>query len=349
MSVSGRPEPGHPNPRVVVTGGAGFIGARLVQVLNRQGIDNILIVDDLAAEKVANLSSLDFADLMPVKAFTKDIANGALPFAPSCVFHQGACSDTMATDGEYILSNNYEYSKALLHSCLRQDVDFIYASSASVYGNGVQFAEAPINESPLNLYALSKWMFDQYVRRNVLATPTDSHALVMGMRYFNVYGPCENHKNRMASVAWHFSQQYRNNGKVKLFEGTGGYGNGEQRRDFVYVDDVVDVNLAGMNGDIRSGIYNVGTGQSSSFNDVANATINAWRVRAGDPELTTAQLVGDGLIEYIEFPEALTGKYQSFTEANIAALRAGGYRGGFRSVRDGVRAYIDYLADHSTD
>ena len=310
---------------IIVTGGAGFIGSNLVKALNDKGFTDVLVVDDLTdGIKFRNLVDcqvIDYLDkddfLQMVKQernFTENI---------EAIFHQGACSATTEWDGRYMMENNYAYSKALLHYCLKLKIPFIYASSAAVYGIGENFKEAKENEAPVNVYGYSKYLFDEYVRRFV----TEPESLVVGLRYFNVYGPREQHKGSMASVAWHLNQQIQETGKVKLFEGSGGYADGDQRRDFIHVDDVVKVNLWMLeNG--TYGIVNVGTGTSRPFNDVAKAIIS-WH--------------GKGEINYIEFPVHLKGSYQSYTEADIHSLRKMGYEDDFLSVEEGVKQYLDDL------
>jgi ADP-L-glycero-D-manno-heptose 6-epimerase len=245
----------------------------------------------------------------------------------------------METDGRYMMRNNYRYSVNLLDHCQNNDIPLLYASSASVYGAGTVFSEKREHEAPLNVYGYSKFLFDQYVRR-VLPERT---AQVAGFRYFNVYGPREQHKGRMASVAFHFFQQYQANRRVQLFDGSGGYPAGEQRRDFVFVDDVVAVNLEFLDHPERSGIYNLGSGHAQTFNEVAVATINACRAADGQAPLSVAELVRAGTIEYIEFPPQLVGKYQSFTQADLSALRAAGYRAPMTTVEHGVAAYVERL------
>ena len=240
------------------------------------------------------------------------------------MFHQGACSATTEWDGRYLMRNNYEYSKTLLHYCLERRIPFIYASSAAVYGAGPVFKEGRDYEAPLNAYGYSKFQFDAYVRQIL----PRAHSQIAGLRYFNVYGPRELHKGGMASVAFHLNTQLLNGERLKLFEGCDGYGDGEQRRDFVYVGDAVAVNLWLLDQPRVSGIFNVGSGRSQPFNDVARAVID-WH--------------GGGEIQYIPFPEHLRGRYQSFTEADIGALRAAGYAQPFLSVEQGVRAYLDSL------
>ena len=324
---------------IIVTGGAGFIGSNLVAGLNRVGEREILVVDNLSnADKVKNLSGLDIADYMDKDAFRRAVRKGRVPGGVRALFHQGACSDTMATDGRYVLDNNFTCSKELFHFCREQGIPFLYASSASVYGAGERFVESPECESTLNAYAYSKLLFDNYLRRQ-----GDPGMQCVGLRYFNVYGPREQHKGRMASVAWHFHGQYRREGRVRLFQGSGGYENGEQRRDFVSVEDVVAVNLFLLENPSISGIFNLGTGRCQSFNDVAISVVNSLRRRDGQEDLSLAGAVDDGVIEYIPMPAALHGKYQSFTEANLDRLRSTGYSRPFLSVEEGVGRYMEVL------
>ncbi len=234
------------------------------------------------------------------------------------------------------MSLNLDYSKLLYHWCQEREVPLVYASSASVYGAGLIFSEDPENEHPLNAYAFSKWLFDRYVSDHV----SSRKAQVVGLRYFNVYGPREDHKGRMASVAWHFFNQYRSEGIVKLFKGSGGYESGLQQRDFIYVGDAVGVNLYFLDHPQISGIFNVGTGKSQTFNEVAQAVINGCRQHDGEEPLSLCQLVSEGIIDYIPFSDALTGKYQSFTEANISSLREVGYQEKFLNVEEGVSRYL---------
>ena len=322
----------------IVTGAVGFIGANLVKALNSRGVVDIIAVDNLKqGDKFRNLVDCEIADYLDKQEFIGMLAAGDLDGAVEAVLHQGACSDTMEHDGRYMMDNNYRYSLELLDFCLDQEVPFLYASSASVYGAGRVFRESREHEAPLNVYGYSKFLFDQAVRRRL--AQTDFSAQVAGFRYFNVYGPRESHKGRMASVAFHFFNQYRAEGKVKLFEGCDGYGNGEQRRDFIHVDDVVKVNLHFLDSG-RSGIYNVGTGRAQTFNDVAVATVNACRAAQGEAALPLAELRNRGMIEYIAFPEALRGKYQSYTEADVSLLREAGYDAPFATVEEGVARYV---------
>ncbi|MEL7449432.1 MAG: ADP-glyceromanno-heptose 6-epimerase [Pseudomonadota bacterium] len=310
----------------IVTGGAGFIGSNVVKALNLRGESDVLVVDDLTdGHKFRNIADCDIADYLDKDDFLQAV-RGAKSFGKvQAVLHQGACSATTEWDGRYMMANNYEYSKELMHYCMEERIPFIYASSASVYGAGPEFREDPACEQPLNVYGYSKFLFDKYVR-TLLA---DAPAPIVGMRYFNVYGPREAHKGSMASVAWHFNGQLKADGEVRLFEGSDGYDNGEQRRDFVYVGDVADVNLWLVDNPSVSGIFNVGTGRSQTFNDVARAVID-WH--------------GRGEIRYVPFPDHLKGSYQSFTEADMSALRAAGYEAPMRDVAAGVKAYLDSLA-----
>ena len=311
---------------IIVTGGAGFIGANLVAALNASSGEPVLVVDDMTdGHKFVNLTDLAIADYLDRDDFIARVRADQGFGKVRAVFHQGACSTTTEWDGRYMLANNFEYSKTLLHYCERHTIPFIYASSAAVYGDSKAFSEQPANERPLNVYGYSKLLLDQYYRQRADALSTQ----VAGLRYFNVYGPREQHKGSMASVAWHFSRQLRESGTVRLFEGNDGYGDGEQRRDFVYVADVVAVNLWLLEHPHVSGVFNCGTGRSQTFNDVANAVIAQH---------------GSGEIRYIPFPDHLRGAYQSFTEADLGALRGAGYDGEFRPVEDGIADYMGHLA-----
>ncbi|MGZ8226943.1 MAG: ADP-glyceromanno-heptose 6-epimerase [Methylococcaceae bacterium] len=311
---------------IIVTGGAGFIGSNLIHALNQRGESNILLVDNLAnGRKMRNIADLNIADYMDKTAFIEKIAGPNFFDHVEAIFHQGACSATTEWDGRYVMANNYDYSKRLLHWSMGKKVPFIYASSASVYGMGEHgFAVDRGSEHPINMYAYSKFQFDQYVR-NVLP---EANSPIVGFRYFNVYGPREQHKGAMSSTAFHFNQQAIEQKQVRLFEGCDGFANGEQKRDFVYVDDVIDVNLWFLDHPVHSGIYNVGTGRAETFNTVAQAVID-WHQ--------------GGRIEYIQFPEHLKGAYQSYTQADISGLRRIGYNKEFFSVKEGVNKYLDWL------
>ena len=325
----------------IVTGAAGFIGANLIRALNERGVTDIIAVDNLTrADKFPNLVDCEIADYFDKSAFLSRLAEGAWDGAIEAILHQGACSDTMEADGRYMMENNYRYSVALLDYCAEAAVPLLYASSAAVYGGGRVFREDRACERPLNVYGYSKFLFDQVVRRRLdYAT-----AQTAGFRYFNVYGQGEAHKGRMASVALHNYNQYREHGCVRLFGAHDGYAAGLQARDFVSVEDVVKVNMFFLEQPGVSGIFNLGTGRSQPFNDVACAVINACRAAQGEPALTLAQIVERKQIEYIDFPEALKGKYQSFTQADIAALRAVGYTEPFLTVEQGVARYLGALS-----
>ena len=311
---------------IIVTGGAGFIGSNIVHALNRRGVTDILVVDNLSCgAKFVNLVDCRIADYLDKEDFIRQVRDGRDFGRIEAVFHQGACSATTEWDGRYMMRNNYQYSKDLLHFCLRHNAAYLYASSAAVYGDGqAGFSERLDCERPLNMYGYSKFQFDQYVRRILPEATTQ----IVGLRYFNVYGPREQHKGDMASVALHHHKQLTEGDTVRLFEGAQGYADGEQRRDFVYVADVVDVNLWFLEHPQRSGIVNLGTGRAQTFNDIAKAMI------AGH---------GRGEVAYIPFPEPLQGCYQSYTQADIGALRAAGYDQPFRDVAAGVRDYLAWL------
>ncbi|MFO1385373.1 MAG: ADP-glyceromanno-heptose 6-epimerase [Chitinivorax sp.] len=323
---------------IIVTGAAGFIGSNIVKALNQRGRTDIIAVDNMKkADKFRNLVDCEIADYLDKEDFIELFLDGAFDGEVEAVLHQGACSDTMETDGRYMMDNNYRYTLDLFEYCQTEEIPLLYASSAAVYGGGSVFKESREYEGPLNVYGYSKFLFDQIVRRRW----NERTSQIVGFRYFNVYGAREQHKGRMASVAFHHFNQYQAEGKVKLFEGYGGYANGEQRRDFVSVEDVVKVNLFFLDNPDKSGIFNLGTGRAQSFNDVAVASVNACRVAAGQERLTLPQLVEQGILSYIDFPEALKGKYQSFTQADIGALRAAGYTEEFLSVEEGVRRYVE--------
>jgi ADP-L-glycero-D-manno-heptose 6-epimerase len=324
----------------VVTGAAGFIGSNLVKALNLRGVTDIIAVDNLShGDKFSNLVDCEIADYVDQGEFLSSFTNGAYEGRVAALFHQGACAVTTETDGRYMMENNYRYSCALMERCAKDRIPLLYASSAAIYGGSPAFREERACEQPLNVYGYSKFLFDQWVRRRWKEWPMQ----VVGLRYFNVYGERERHKGRMASVAWHFFNQYRDTGSVKLFEGSGGYADGEQRRDFVSVEDVVRVNLYFLGHPDESGIFNCGTGRAQSFNDVAVAVVNACRAARSEPAMTLAEMKREGVVRYIAFPEELKGKYQSYTQADLAALRAAGYRESFLAVEEGVARYCASL------
>ena len=328
----------------IVTGAAGFIGSNLVKALNDRGVTKIIAVDNLRrADKFKNLVDCEIADYLDKEVFIERLSAGDFDGEVSAIFHEGACSDTMESDGHYMMENNFRYSLAMLDWCLAQKVQFLYASSAATYGGSSEFREERAFEAPLNVYGYSKFLFDQIVRQR-LASAKGQNSQIVGFRYFNVYGPRESHKGRMASVAFHHYNQFGAEHKVKLFEGCDGYANGEQKRDFVYVGDVAKVNLFFLDHPKKSGIFNLGTGHAQSFNELAVANVNACRALAGEPKQSLDQLVKQGFIEYVPFPDALKGKYQSFTQADLTKLRKAGYDAPFASVEEGVTQYVDWLS-----
>ncbi len=330
----------------IVTGAAGFIGSNIVKALNERGVTKIIAVDNLKrAEKFKNLVDCEIADYLDKEGFIERLLAGYFDGAVDAVLHQGACSDTMEMDGHYMMENNFRYSLAMLDWCQEQKVQFLYASSAATYGGSSEFREERAFEAPLNVYGYSKFLFDQIVRQR-LAEAQGDNSQIAGFRYFNVYGPRESHKGRMASVAFHHYNQFRAEGKVKLFEGCDGYGNGEQKRDFVYVGDVAKVNLFFLDHPDQSGIFNVGTGRAQSFNELAAANVNSCRALQGKSAEPLNALLKQGFIEYIPFPEALKGKYQSFTQADLSKLRQAGYDAPFASVEEGVAQYVQWLNRH---
>jgi ADP-L-glycero-D-manno-heptose 6-epimerase len=311
---------------IVVTGGAGFVGSNLVQALNQRGRSDLLVVDEFDdGRKLRNLADCDVLDLVERDAFLERLQSGPEFAEPiEAIFHQGACAVTTEWDGRYMLETNYHYSKALLAWALVKAVPFLYASSASVYGGGREFTEERRCERALNPYAYSKFLFDCHVRR-VLPRAASQ---VVGLRYFNVYGPREAHKDDMSSIAFKLHEQLQESGQLRLFEGSDGYGPGEQERDFVWVGDAVAVNLWFAEHADRSGIFNVGTGRPQTFNDVARAVV---------------AFHGRGEIVYVPFPDSLRGSYQSYTCADLGALRRAGYGERFLTVEEGVKRYLEAL------
>lgn len=310
----------------IITGGFGFIGSNLVRGLNAQGIEDIIVVDDLTqSQKFSNLVGCHIQDYLDKEEFIKIVRHSPkLLSGIDTIYHQGACTDTMEYDGKFMMENNFHYSKELLHFCIEKEAKFIYASSAAVYGNGTNFEEKFENEAPINIYGYSKYIFDQYVRRFI----GNSRTTIVGLRYFNVFGPNESHKGKMASVIFQFYNQLKNTNVIKLFKGTDGILDGEQKRDFVHVSDVIRINLSFLKNGSKNGIYNVGSGNARSFNDVAKCMIDS---------------LGAGEIEYIPFPEVLQNKYQNYTKANITSLRGNGYAEEFTLLEDGIKNYIELL------
>ncbi len=312
---------------IVVTGGAGFIGANLVRALNARGRDDILLVEDLQdGRKALNLADCRIGDYFDRDEWRALVDGRGVAPEIECVYHLGACSDTTNWDGRMMMANNFAFSRATFEFCVARGIPLVYASSAAVYGTGREFREAPDCERPLNVYGWSKLVFDQYVRRRLPSVTST----VMGLRYFNVYGPREAHKGRMASVALHLHRQLLADGRVRLFGASHGCAPGEQRRDFVHVDDVVDVTLwCAAQPASSAGIYNCGTGRAEPFNAVARAVLDFH---------------GRGTLEYIDFPADLVDAYQAYTEADLSRLRAVGYAGRLRDVATGVREYLHWLA-----
>jgi ADP-L-glycero-D-manno-heptose 6-epimerase len=306
---------------IILTGGAGFIGSNLLAALNAKGVTDVLVVDR-RGDNFRNLRDLKFSDFMLPDEFGRALERKSLPDRIDAIFHQGACADTTNTDGRYMIENNFTFSKLILHFALSSKVPLVYASSASVYGGSSAFFPSRENERPLNLYALSKLAFDNHVR----SVSAKAASTVASLRYFNVYGPRESHKGKMASMVYQLYCQLKKNGRARLFEGTNGYADGEQRRDFVFVNDIVRVNLALAEGPVRKGVLNVGSGQARTFNDAAKALI--------------ARL-GAGTIDYVPFPNSLAGKYQSFTQAELSSLRDAGYTESFSTLENGIAQSVE--------
>lgn len=310
---------------IIVTGGAGMIGSNIIKALNDRGINDILVVDHLTnGRKFQNLVDLDITDYMDRDDFLTQVMAGDDFGSIEAVFHEGACSATTEWDGKYMMLNNYEYSKELLHYCLEREIPFLYASSAATYGDTTTFIEERPYEGALNVYGYSKQQFDNYVRR--LWQDAEQHgetlSQITGFRYFNVYGPREQHKGSMASVAFHLNNQMNAGENPKLFAGSEQF-----KRDFVYVGDVATVNLWFMEHGV-SGIYNCGTGNAESFEEVARAVIKHH---------------GQGQIETIPFPEHLKGAYQEYTQADLTKLRAAGCDVPFKTVAQGVAEYMTII------
>ncbi|MFM0323940.1 ADP-glyceromanno-heptose 6-epimerase [Caballeronia glebae] len=324
---------------IIVTGAAGFIGSNIVKALNERGENRVIAVDNLTrADKFKNLVDCEIDDYLDKTEFVERFKRGDFG-SVRAVFHEGACSDTMETDGRYMMDNNFRYSREVMDACLAQGAQFLYASSAATYGGSSRFVEEREVEKPLNVYGYSKFLFDQIVRQ---ALPK-AQSQIVGFRYFNVYGSRETHKGRMASVAFHNFNQFRSEGKVKLFGEYNGYAAGEQTRDFISVEDVVKVNLFFFDHPEKSGIFNLGTGRAQPFNDIASTVVNSLRALNGEAALSLAELVQRGLIEYVPFPDALRGKYQCFTQADQSKLRAAGYDASFLTVQEGVDRYVRWL------
>src|SRR3989339_1245440 len=314
---------------IVVTGGAGFIGSAIVWKLNKLGQDKIIIVDELGKdEKWKNLNGLKYSDFYHKDDFMGLVLQRGLPFKATAILHLGACSSTTEKDADFLIDNNYHYSQELAKYCLENGVRFIYASSAATYGdgsNGYNDDENSLSElRPLNMYGYSKYLFDSWIKRNSLLDK------VVGLKYFNVYGPNEYHKGEMRSVVHKAFEQVRDFGKVRLFKSyKSEYKDGEQKRDFIYVKDAVDMTLYFLDNKNKNGLYNVGTGKARTWNDLVAALFKAINKPLN--------------IEYIELPSHLLDKYQYYTEAKIDKILREGYSKPLTSLEDGI---IDYVKNY---
>jgi ADP-L-glycero-D-manno-heptose 6-epimerase len=316
---------------IIVTGGAGFIGSAIVWKLNSEGIDDIIVVDDLGtSEKWKNLVTLRYNDYIHKDDFLDMVLEDDVPFPVSGIIHMGACSSTTERDADYLMENNYRYSVNLADWAVKRDIRFIYASSAATYGDGLlgfsDDSDSVAELKPINMYGYSKQLFDLWVLRNEL------EAKMAGIKFFNVFGPNEYHKGDMRSVIHKSFGQISETGKVRLFKShRPEYGDGEQKRDFVYVKDCVDVIWWLFQNREVNGIFNLGTGEARTWNDLVKAVFSA----AGkDPK-----------IEYVDMPEAIREQYQYFTEAKMDKLRLAGCPLSFHSLEDAVVDYVKkYLA-----
>ncbi|KAL5357794.1 hypothetical protein BJX96DRAFT_182328 [Aspergillus floccosus] len=313
---------------IVVTGGAGFVGSNIVKALNERNRKDIVVVDDMNdGSKFVNLVDCEIADYLDADDFRKAICANTLGFRPEVIFHNGACSSTTEMNGKYMLDINFTMSKELFHYCQRNKTRFIYASSAAVYGSSHSPAtgERTPQTRPLNIYGYSKMLFDQYVDNHLV----DGGSQVVGLRYFNVYGPREQHKGAMASIVYQVYQQLQETGGITLFGEYDGYQPGMQQRDFIHVDDVVKVNLYFFDNPSCDGIFDVGKGHADTFIDMAAAV---------------QKICGkSGQIGFKPFPEHLKGRYQSFTCADVSQLRRIGFGDEFKSIQDGVCEYGQWL------
>jgi ADP-L-glycero-D-manno-heptose 6-epimerase len=314
---------------IVVTGGAGFIGSAIVWRLNQLGLDNILIVDELGIDdKWKNLTSLKFADYINKWEFLDKLESG-FDFDIESIVHMGANSSTTEKDADHLIENNYEYTKSLAAYSVENGIRFVYASSAATYGDGslgFKDNEGELQKlRPLNMYGYSKQLFDLWAVRNKL---TDK---IAGIKYFNVYGPNEYHKGDMRSVVSKAYEQIKSTGMVRLFKSEHpDYKDGEQKRDFVYVKDAVDMTLFLLTNKDKNGIYNIGSGKARTWNDLVHGIFNA----AGKPVK----------IEYIDLPDTLSKKYQYFTEADLSKIKKAGYNQPLLSLEEGVTDYVkNYL------
>jgi len=315
---------------IVVTGGAGFIGSVLVWKLNSLGRKDIIIVDRLGKdEKWKNLNGLEYADIFHKDEFYDLILEDSFPYAVESVVHLGACSSTTEKDADYLLFNNFKYSQAVAKFALEKDARFVYASSAATYGNGANGYADDENSieqlRPLNMYGYSKQLFDLWIKKNNLLNK------VVGLKYFNVYGPNEYHKGEMRSVVHKAFEQALSTGKVKLFKSyNSNYKDGQQMRDFIYVKDAVEMTLFFLEHKNVNGLFNIGTGKARTWNDLVAALFNALEMPVN--------------IEYIDMPGYLRNKYQYFTEAKISKIKNFGYSNKINSLEEGVEDYVkNYL------
>lgn len=310
---------------IIVTGGFGFIGSNIVKAILRRSNKEVIAVDNLSdGRKFRNLQNAEIADFYSISEFNERLRKDNFPRKVECIIHMGACSNTTVWDGNYLIENNYNQTKAIFEYSVSRDIQLIYASSASVYGLGERgFSEDPVCENPINMYAYSKWLFDQYFRR--WQESAGKRAKVVGLRFFNVYGHGESFKGRMASTIHKFTDQIIDDGVCRLFDGNGLVENGGHRRDFVFVDDISKLALWLLLNDQVSGIFNVGSGVSRSFNDVASIIIKTLE---------------KGRIEYIPFPSDLVGSYQANTCADLSSLRAAGYDADFSGLELGIRRFL---------
>jgi ADP-L-glycero-D-manno-heptose 6-epimerase len=318
---------------IVVTGAAGLVGSNIVKALNGRGIRNIIAVDNLTrADKFRNLVGCDIVDYLDKHDFIERIQAGHFDGEIDAIFHQGACSDPMETDGRYIMENNYRYSTILLDWCLDQDVHFLYASSAATYGAGSVSKEERQHEKPLDVHGYSRFLFDQIVRQRLAQNPSSQ---IVGLRYFNVYGPGEAHKGPMASFAYHCFRQLQANGKISLGEGAQG--------DFVFVDDVAKVNLYFFDHPEKSGIFNLGSGSAHRFDEVANATVNGIKRAKSETPLTLAELRAQGWLDDVASPAAPNGNYPACAQADLTLLREAGYAAPMTTLEEGISQYVEWL------
>jgi len=308
---------------IVVTGGAGFIGSNLVKALNQRGITDIIVVDDLThGMKFKNIVNCDVLDYFDKHQFLQKIMRNEFKADfIQAIFHQGACTSTLELNGQYLMENNFEYSKQLLHYCMRQTIPFIYASSAAIYGTSPVCQENSIYETPINVYAYSKLMFDRYVQRYL----NSASSQIVGLRYFNVFGPNETHKGIMKSVIQHFYNELIEKQRITIFDHIPHCESGEQRRDFIYVNDVIAVILWFFDNHAQRGVFNVGRGQNISFNEIARLLI---------------EKLGYGVMRYQPIDESLLKFYQTNTQADLSKLRSAGYSQPFTTLEEALGHYM---------